>query len=150
LAVIDSGTGRDVRGVENVAFEIMGAMSGFLGAIAMVLAMAGLYGVLSYVVAQRTHEIGVRIALGAGARQITRLVLVDGIRPVVEGLVLGLMVADLVEMAVRPALTKPLPAIDATVMALVPVPFVLAAVIACYLPTRRATAVDPNVALRQT
>jgi putative ABC transport system permease protein len=150
MAVIDSATGGDVNGVENVAFEIMGAMSGLLGVIAMMLAMAGLYGVLSYVVAQRTHEIGVRIALGAGARQITRLVLVDGIRPVVEGLVMGLVVADLVEMATRPALTKPLPAIDASVMALVPIPFLVAALIACYLPTRRATSVDPNVALRHS
>ena len=150
MAVIDSGTGGDVRGVENVAFEIMGAMSGLLGAIAMVLAMAGLYGVLSYVVVQRTHEIGIRIALGAGARQIVRLVLVDGVRPVAEGLVLGLVVADLVEMATRPTLTRPLPAIDVSVMLLVPIPFLIAAFIACYLPTRRAAAVDPNVALRHT
>ena len=150
IAIIDAVTGSDVTGVENVAFEIMGAMSGLLGVIAMVLAMAGLYGVLSYVVAQRTHELGVRIALGAGTRQIMKLVLVDGIAPVAGGLVMGLAVADLLEMATRPAFTKPLPAIDASMMALVPLPFLIAAIIACYLPTRRATKVDPNVALRHT
>jgi len=84
LGVIDAGTGTDLSGVENLAFEIMGALSGLLGILAMALAMAGLYGVLSYVVAQRTHEIGVRVALGASTRQIVRLVLVDGVRPAAQ------------------------------------------------------------------
>jgi ABC-type antimicrobial peptide transport system permease subunit len=128
----------------------MAALSGLLGVAAMVLAMAGLYGVLSYVVAQRTHEIGVRVALGATTRQIMRLVLVDGVRPVVEGLAVGFVIADLAEMALRPAIQKPLPAIDATLMTLVPLPFLAAALIACYLPSRRAAAVDPNVALRHS
>jgi putative ABC transport system permease protein len=150
LGVIDAGTGTALSGVENLAFEIMGALSGLLGFLAMALAMAGLYGVLSYVVAQRTHEIGVRVALGASARQIRRLVLVDGVRPVVEGLVVGFVVADLAEMAMRPALQKPLPAIDATLLVLVPLPFLIAALVACYLPSRRAAGVDPNVALRHT
>ena len=148
MGVIDAGTGTELSGVENLAFEIMGALSGLLGVLAMALAMAGLYGVLSYIVVQRTHEIGVRVALGASSRQIMRLILVDGVRPVVEGLVVGFVLADLAEMAMRPALTKALPAIDATLVALVPVPFLVAALLACYLPSRRAAGVDPNVALR--
>ena len=128
----------------------MGALTGLLGTMAMVLAMAGLYGVLSYVVAQRTHEIGVRVALGASTSQIMRLILMDGVRPVVEGLVVGFVLADLAEMAMRPALAKPLPAIDATLLVLVPLPFLIAALLACYLPSRRAAGVDPNVALRHT
>ena len=139
-----------LSGVENLAFEILGALSGLLGAVAMALAMAGLYGVLLYVVAQRTHEIGVRVALGASTRQIMRLILVDGVRPVIEGLVVGFALADFVEMALRRALAKPLPAIDATMVALVPVPFLVAALLACYLPSRRAAGVDPNVALRHS
>ena len=150
LGVIDAGTGTALSGVENLAFEIMGALSGMLGLAAMVLAMAGLYGVLSYVVVQRTHEIGVRVALGASTRQIMRLILMDGVRPVIEGLIIGFVIADLAEMAMRPALARPLPAIDATMLALVPVPFLFAALVACYLPSRRAAAVDPNVALRHT
>jgi len=150
LGIIDSGTGAELRGVENLAFVIMGAMTGLLGTMAMVLAMAGLYGVLTYVVAQRTHEIGVRVALGASTKQIMRLILMDGVRPVVEGLVVGFVLADLAEMVMRPALTKPLPAIDATLLMLVPLPFLVAALIACYLPSRRAAGVDPNVALRHT
>jgi putative ABC transport system permease protein len=150
LGVMDAGTGTALGGAESLAFEIMGALSGLLGFLAMALAMAGLYGVLSYIVAQRTHEIGVRVALGASRRQIVRLMLMDGVRPVVEGLVVGFILADLAEMAMRPALAKPLPAIDATLMILVPLPFLVAALVACYLPSRRAAAVDPNVALRHT
>ena len=149
LGLIDAGTGTELSGVENLAFVIMGALTGLLGAMAMVLAMAGLYGVLTYVVAQRTHEIGVRVALGASTRQIMRLILMDGVRPVVEGLVVGFVLADLAEMAMRPALAKPLPAIDATLLVLVPLPFLVAALLACYVPSRRAAGVDPNVALRQ-
>ncbi len=148
LGIIDAASGRAIAGVESIAFEVMAALTALLGGLAMALAMTGLYGVLSYVVAGRTREIGIRIALGASTRQIVGLVMRDGVRPVVEGLVVGFVVADLVEMAIRPALQKPLPAIDATLLAGVPVPFLVAAVLACYLPSRRAAAVDPAVALR--
>jgi ABC-type lipoprotein release transport system permease subunit len=114
----------------------------------MALAMAGLYGVLSYVVAQRTQEIGIRVALGASRGQISRLIMREGVRPVIEGLAVGFVAADLVEMAIRPALQNPLPAIDATLLMQLPVPFVLAAFVACYLPARRAAVTDPNTALR--
>ena len=106
LGIIDAGTGTELSGVENLAFEIMGALTGLLGLAAMVLAMAGLYGVLSYVVAQRTQEIGVRVALGATTKQIARLIVMDGVRPVIEGIVVGFVVADLAEMAMRPALAE--------------------------------------------
>jgi ABC-type antimicrobial peptide transport system permease subunit len=127
----------------------MGALAGALGTAAMALAMIGLYGVLSFVIAQRTREIGIRIALGATAARITRLVLGEGVRPVVEGLVAGFVIADLAEMAMRPALQKPLPAIDGALLVLVPAPFLVAAIVACYLPSRRAARVDPSVALRR-
>ena len=127
----------------------MGVVAGVLGLIALALAMAGLYGVLSYLVAQRTHEMGVRVALGARPLHIMRLVTVDGVRPVLEGLVVGFVVADLAQMAMRPAFTKPLPAIDSTLLTLVPLPFLAAAFVACYLPARRASRVEPTVALRE-
>jgi putative ABC transport system permease protein len=148
LGVIDAGTGAQLAGTEAIAFQIMGALAGSLGTAAMALAMIGLYGVLSFVVAQRTREIGIRVALGATTARITRLVLGEGVRPVVEGLIVGFVIADLAEMALRPALQKPLPAIDGPMLLLVPVPFLVAAVIACYVPSRRAAAVDPAVVLR--
>jgi putative ABC transport system permease protein len=150
LGVIDAGTGNTIGGVENVAFEIMWALTGTLGLLALVLAMTGLYGVLSYAVAQRTQEMGVRVALGASASHIMRLVIADGVRPVVEGLVVGFVIADLVQMAMRPAFVKPLPAIDSTLLLVVPLPFLAAALLASYLPSRRAARVDPGVTLRQT
>ena len=120
------------------------------GAIAVwlvVLGVIGLYGVLSYVVAQRTREIGVRMALGARAPKVFALVLKEGVGFVLVGMVLGLGVAL--------AATRLLSSILFNVRATDPLTFVvvsalllLAAFVACLLPTRRATNVDPLVALR--
>jgi ABC-type antimicrobial peptide transport system permease subunit len=149
LGIIDAGSGRALAGVENIAFEVMAVVAAVLGVLALLLAMVGLYGVLSYVVVQRTHEIGIRLALGASSVRIIGPVVLDGLRPVVEGLIAGFVLADLAAMATRPAFTTPLPAIDATLLSLVPVPFLAAALLASYVPARRASRVSPNAALRQ-
>ena len=150
LGIIEAGTAAALAGVENVAFEVMGTVAAALGLIALVLAMVGLYGVLSCLVAQRTHEIGVRLALGASAAHIGRLVLAEGIRPVVEGLVAGFVAADLAEMITTPVFVKPLAPMDPTLLAVVPVPFLVAACLACLLPARRAARSAPTDALRET
>ena len=115
--------------------------------LALVLAAVGVFGVISYAVTQRTHEIGVRIALGAGARQITAMVLRKGLAPALLGLAAGLGCAAALHRVLRNLLfgitgTDPL---TFTVAALV---LVAAAAAACYWPARRASRVDPMQALR--
>ena len=128
--------------------RMIGALAAVLGLLALALAMAGLYGVLSYIVAGRTREVGVRMALGATRPGIFGLILFDGIRPVLEGVAVGLGVAAFAGAALRPFVVRVLPAIDPLTFTLLPIPFVLAALVACYLPARRAATVEPTVALK--
>jgi putative ABC transport system permease protein len=119
-----------------------------LGLLALVLAMAGLYGVLSHVVARRTRELGVRMALGATSGRLIRMVLADGWRPVRLGLVVGLIVGAIGRLGLRAVLPVRLSPVDPVAFAVVPVLMAVAAFVACYLPARRAARVDPNAALK--
>jgi len=119
-----------------------------LGGLALVLAMAGLYGVLSELVLRRTRELGIRMALGADASRLLRTVLLDGTRPVLAGLAIGLTAGAILRLAFRPLFIRMLPAFDPLMIALVPLMFIAAALLAAYFPARRAARVDPNVALR--
>ena len=121
-----------------------------LATIALVLSMAGLYGVLSHVVSRRTREMGLRMALGADAGRILRMVLYDGFRPVLEGAAIGLGAAAIIRLWMQQYFSRvTATAIDPLALALGLGPLVIAAAIACYLPARRAAKVDPNVALRE-
>jgi putative ABC transport system permease protein len=148
LAVSAIGTGTRLLIGPFFLLRILAGLATALGAVALVLAMAGLYGVLSHVVARRTREIGIRIAIGADRARIFRLILRDGLRPVLKGLVIGLGVGVLLRIALRATVVTTLSPIDVVVFALAPIPFVAAALLACYLPAARASRVDPNVALR--
>ena len=115
----------------------------------MVLAMAGLFGVLSHLVAGRTREIGVRLALGAQPARLRWLILRDGLTPVAGGLVMGLLIGFLVRQGLSAAYSAPLSTADAIVFALAPLPILRR-------PSSPATGrpaarhcVDPNVALRE-
>ena len=121
-----------------------------LATVALVLSMAGLYGVLSHVVARRTRELGVRMALGAGTDRIVRLIMRDGLRPVLEGAFIGLGSAAMIRLWLQPYFSSmTVTAVDPLAFVIGLGPLVVAAAIACYVPARRAAKVDPNVALRE-
>ena len=115
--------------------------------IALILAAAGLYGVLTYLVTQRTSELGIRIALGARRRQLLGAVLLDGLRPALFGLVVGLIASAGTVRLIRSMLyqTEPL---DAAVFASVAVLLLAIATLACLFPAWRASHLDPMQALR--
>ncbi|HEX8999582.1 MAG TPA: FtsX-like permease family protein, partial [Blastocatellia bacterium] len=127
--------------------KLVARLAAFFGVLALLLACVGLYGVLSYAVARRTNEIGIRMALGAQSRHVLWLVLREALALLGGGVVLGLLAAVSVNRLASSLLfglkpNDPLTLVTATVLLCV------VAVLAGYLPARRAARVDPLVALR--
>lgn len=134
------------EGVATPRFRMV--LLGVFAALALCLAMAGVYGVMSYTVSQRAGEIGLRMALGADSRDVLRLVLGEGLLLAAIGLALGLAGAVAATSFLRSLLFEVKPA-DPVTYAAVALILAVVAVAACYIPARRATTVDPLVALRQ-
>jgi predicted permease len=127
------------RGVANLASA--------LGMLALSLACIGLYGVMSFVVAQRTREIGVRVALGAQAHDVVALYLRQGLRLIAAGAMIGVAGGAVISRVLAAALTDLSP-LDPLAFGGAVVFLALVALLACYIPARRATKVDPMIALR--
>jgi ABC-type antimicrobial peptide transport system permease subunit len=120
---------------------------GVVSALALILGAVGLYGVLSYVVAQRTREIGVRMALGATAAAVRRQVVSQGARVVMAGVSIGI-VAALVSTRLLGTLLYDVKAVDAKIFVAMALTMLGMGVLASYMPARRASNVDPIEALR--
>ncbi len=137
----------EVKRLGSWQYAIFGWMFSAFGAVALLLAVTGVYGLLAYSVSQRTQEIGVRVALGASRRDVSRLIVGQGLRLAGGGIVLGLMGSFGVTRIVAALLYNITPT-DPVTFAGASVFLVAVALFASYVPTRRATAVDPLIALR--
>jgi predicted permease len=143
----------DVRTMDEVVaftswpYKLYGKSFGLFGAIALALAAVGVYGVISYTVAQRRHEIGVRMALGAGAATVAREIVRGAVRLAVPGVAIGLAGAFALSRLLRGVLYG-ISTTDVVTFAAVPTVIVAVALLASWLPARRAARIDPATALR--
>ena len=147
LPVADMKTLKDQVDLSLFPSRVAAWTLGGFGVLALLLAAIGIYGVVSYSVAQRTHEIGVRMALGAKEKDVLRLVLGEGLFVVGVGLAAGLLLAFAATRAIA-GLLYGIGATDPLTYAGVPLLLGFVALVASYIPARRATKVDPLVALR--
>jgi putative ABC transport system permease protein len=148
LPVFAVRTLEEARQLEFWEYALYGWIFGTIGVIGVVLAAIGVYGVLAYSVSQRTQEIGVRVTLGAGRREVFRLIVGQGLRLTGLGVAIGLALAALGTPLARSLLFNVSP-FDAFSFVAVSLFFIAIALLASYVPAQRAMNVDPVVALRQ-
>jgi predicted permease len=148
LPLANARTMKSHLGIALLPARLIGGTLGVFGLLALGLASVGIYGVVAYSVAQRTREIGIRMALGAAASDAVLLVMRQGLAPVLTGTVLGLAGALAASRLIRGVLYGG-SALDPVTFAAVPLVLLGVAMLATWIPARRAAAVDPMLALRQ-
>ena len=155
-AVQDVDRGQPVAGIRTMESIVSESVTqprfnltllGVFGGIALILSAAGIYGVTSYTVTQRTHEIGIRMAVGAKERDVLRLMMRQGMTPAAIGLGIGLAAAIALTRLMK-SLLFGVSATDPLTFAALALLLLSVALLACYFPARRATKVDPMIALR--
>lgn len=147
LAIFNLTTLEEYIGAATFQQKLAGTFLAAFGVLALVLAAVGIFGVMAYAVSQRTHEIGVRMALGAKPGDVFRLVLRQGMMLLGIGVLIGVAGAALASRALTKLLFEVSP-LDPVTFAAVPVVLGVVALVACWVPAMRATRVDPVVALR--
>jgi len=147
LAIANLGTMKDLVSASVVQQRFILLLLGCFAALALLLATVGIYGVMSYAVTQRTHEIGIRMALGARMADVLKLIVRNGIMLTLIGVAIGLTLAFALTRLMTSLLFGVTPT-DTMTFAMVSAGLVLVALVACYIPARRATKVDPLIALR--
>ena len=145
--VVDVAKLEDNLEVWRAPSRIVAILAGSLGALGMLLACIGVYGVVSYAVSRRVREIGIRMTLGADAREVKSLILRQAMRPVVIGALVGIAGCAAVSQVLNSMLFGISPH-DPVAFVTVPLVLLAVALVASYIPARRATQVDPMVALR--
>ena len=134
-----------VRSIAPRRFNLL--VLGLFALVALLLGAVGLYGVMSYSVTQRTHEIGIRMALGAQTRQVLKLVVQQGMAMALIGVAIGLIAAFALTRLMESLLFE-VSATDPLTFVVVAVLLAVVALLACWIPARRAAKVDPMIALR--
>jgi len=140
-------TMHEVRAFALTLYSFSSVMLAIFAGVALLLAVVGIYGVMAFVVAQRTQEIGIRMALGARAPDVLKMVILNGMKLAVLGLAIGLVVAWGLTRFISNLLVG-VPPTDLLTLSVVSACLLAAAFLACYLPARRASRVDPLKALR--
>ena len=124
-------------------------LAGGLGGTTMILALIGLYALQSCLVLNRAREIGIRLAVGATAGQIRRMVIFEGLRPALQGLGIGIVIGLIGRAIIRSTVAGSLSVWDGSAITFVAAPLIVAAYVASYVPAARASRIEPSLLLRE-